>query len=312
MSRYTLKDMAIQVIKDEGRPLSSQEIWDIAKEKEYDKKGNFIGKTPWVTISAKINIDIKENKRTKFVLINSKPKKFFLKELASEEDFKAITERELEKEDNIKEFGFTERQLHPLLTYYAYTYLNIYTKTIYHEKSSKDKYSQWLHPDIIGVSFSIDEWDERVINLSKEVGRLSIKIYSFELKKELGFHNLRESYFQAVSNSSWANEGYLVAAEISTDEEFVAELKRLTSFFGIGIIKLDIKNPDDSEIIFPAKIKNDLDWETLNKLTQQNPNVQELIQRILKDSRINEIKKDGYDKVFETEKLVSMLSKKEQ
>lgn len=63
--------------------------------------------------------------------------------------------------------------------------------------------------------------------------------------------------------------------------------------------------------MFPAKIKTDLDQETLNKLTQQNPNVQELIQRILKDSRINEIKKDGYDKVFETEKLVSMLSKKE-
>jgi hypothetical protein len=33
------------------------------------------------------------------------------------------------------------------------------------------------------------------------------------MKKELNFSNLRESYFQAVSNSSWANEGYLVTAE---------------------------------------------------------------------------------------------------
>lgn len=308
MSRYTLKDMAIQVIREERRPLSSQEIWDIAKQKGYDKKGNFVGKTPWVTISAKLNVDIMDNKRTKIVVINSKPKKFFLKELASQEDLKVITEKELDKVENFKELGFTERQLHPFLTYYAYTYLKVYTKTIYHEKSSKDKYSQWLHPDIIGAYFLIDEWDERVLSLSKEIGRLPIKIFSFELKKELGFHNLRESYFQAVSNSSWANEGYLVAAEINTDDEFMAELKRLTSFFGIGIIKLDIKNPDDSEIVFPAKFKNDLDWETLNKLTQQNPNVRELIQRILKDSQINEIRKEGYDKVLDAEKLVSIVN----
>jgi uncharacterized protein len=31
--------------------------------------------------------------------------------------------------------------------------------------------------------------------------------------------NLREVFFQAVSNSSWANEGYLEAAEIDTANE---------------------------------------------------------------------------------------------
>jgi hypothetical protein len=45
------------------------------------------------------------------------------------------------------------------------------------------------------------------------------------LKKDLNFSNLRESYFQAVSNFSWANEGYLVAVEIDTDKEFMEPIK---------------------------------------------------------------------------------------
>ena len=65
----------------------------------------------------------------------------------------------------------------------------------------------------------------------------------WSLKKRLSFSNLREAFFQAVSNSSWANEGYLVAADISTDEDFQAELHRLSASFGIAIIQLDIEQP---------------------------------------------------------------------
>ena len=35
----------------------------------------------------------------------------------------------------------------------------------------------------------------------------SVKIFSFELKKDLNFANLRQYYFQAVSNLSLANGG---------------------------------------------------------------------------------------------------------
>jgi hypothetical protein len=42
------------------------------------------------------------------------------------------------------------------------------------------------------------------------------------MKKNLNFTNLREYYFQAVSNSSWANEGYIVALDIDEDESFLA------------------------------------------------------------------------------------------
>ena len=62
------------------------------------------------------------------------------------------------------------------------------------------------------------------------------------MKKTLNFTNLREYYFQAVSNSSWANEGYIVALDIDEDDSFLAELKRLNNAFGIGVIKLNAEN----------------------------------------------------------------------
>ncbi len=62
------------------------------------------------------------------------------------------------------------------------------------------------------------------------------------MKKTLNFTNLREYYFQAVSNSSWANEGYIVALDIDEDDSFFAELKRLNNAFGIGVIKLNAEN----------------------------------------------------------------------
>jgi hypothetical protein len=75
-------------------------------------------------------------------------------------------------------------------------------------------------------------------------------VFSFELKKSLSFGNLREAFFQAVSNSSWANEGYLVAAEISQDEDFLSELRRLSSSFGIGVVQL--ADSDESGHLFQS------------------------------------------------------------
>lgn len=37
----------------------------------------------------------------------------------------------------IKTHSYTERDLHKVLTYYAYSYMKIYIKTIYHEKSRR-------------------------------------------------------------------------------------------------------------------------------------------------------------------------------
>lgn len=309
MSRFTLKGLAEKILNEERKPLTVEDIWDIAKNKKYDALGNFTGKTPWRSIGAQIYVDIRDNPKSPFVKIDSKPRKFFLKTLVSESELIEIEQKEKGKIEEPKKVKYTERDIHPFLTYFAYTYMNIYSKTIYHEKSRRKQYSQWLHPDIVSVYFPIEDWNEEVLDFSKELSTSSMKLYSFELKKEIGFHNLRESFFQAVSNSSWANEGYLVSANEIQDDELLSELKRLSTSFGIGIIKLDIDDPDASEIIFPAKSKRNLDWDTVNKLANENPDFRDFVKRIKIDNSSKEIRKEKYDSVYEAEELVKMIKK---
>jgi len=301
MNKITFLELAMKVLREENKPLTVEEIWEIGQKKDYGVATK--GKTPWRTIGAQIYIDIRDNKESPFTKIDSRPRKFFLKELASDEDLRKIEEKEKTKEEIPTETKYKERELHKFLTYFAYTYLRIYTKTIYHEKSSKKSYTQWLHPDLVGVYFPIDEWKDEVIDFAREVGTKLIKLYSFEMKKELTFSTLRESFFQTVSNSSWANEGYLVAAKISQDDDFISELKRLSIAFGIGIIKIDIEDPNSSEVLFPAKFKSELDWDTINKLSIENPDFNKFIKRIKIDISSKEVKKEKYDKVNDTDKL---------
>ncbi|GAA7865596.1 hypothetical protein HpMS191_02650 [Helicobacter pylori] len=98
-------------------------------------------------------------------------------------------------------------------------------------------------------------------------GQKRHKIFSFELKKEISLSNLKESYFQAVSNSTWANEGYLVVFGIEV--EVLGELRRLNQSFGIGVIKLE-SEISNSEILLPAK-EREIDIPTLNMLIEQSP-----------------------------------------
>jgi uncharacterized protein len=306
MEKLTFNELAIKVLNETSRPMTDKEIWDYAQQQGYDILVGTKGITPWKTIGAKIYVEIRDNANTPFKKIDSKPKRFFLKEL---EENTTIKKEEIKIEPSPKKYDFHERDLHPYLTYFVNTYLNVYTKTILHEKSSKRSYSQWLHPDLVGINFPIGQWETEVLDFGITIGSQLLKLYSFEMKKELTFSNIREAYFQAVSNSSWANEGYLVTSSILDDEEFSTELKRLTSAFGIGIIKIDIDNVDDSTLLFPAKPKSEIDWETVNKLSKENPDFRGFIVRIKNDMNSKEIRKEKYDKIYLTEQLAEKLKR---
>ncbi|GAB6283704.1 MAG: hypothetical protein STSR0008_24970 [Ignavibacterium sp.] len=47
-------------------------------------------------------------------------------------------------------------------------------------------------------------------------------------------------------------------------------MERLKTSFGVGIIQLDLDDIDSSKVLFAAKVKPNLDWETMNKLCEQN------------------------------------------
>lgn len=246
----------------------------------------------------------KDDIKSKFAKTDSRPKKFYLKSMAATIDLEDYTLPEDIIVDKKKKFNFLEKDLHKYLSYFTYYHLNCYTKTIKHNISSKKEFGEWVHPDMVGCYFRMEDWKKEVYDFSNSIGVRGIVIYSFELKRELSFSNLRESFFQCVSNSSWANESYLVAARISENDDFMEELSRLATSFGIGVIELNVEDPDSSEIIIPAKYKQDLDFETINKLAM-NSDFKEFLETVKIDLTSKKIHKKEYDLVENIENLNS-------
>lgn len=203
-----------------------------------------------------------------------------------------------------------ERELHPFLVIYLAKKMNIYTKTIFHEVSTKTGRgkSEWLHPDIVGFDLPVRNWSEKVLELCGNFTINRATLYSFELKKSITLETLREQFFQAVSNSSWANEGYLVGVDIDTNnQELMQEINRLSSAFNIGIIKLNLLDVYSSEVIVPAKKKDKLDGETMNKLFDINKDFREFVKIVLDSIKINQIVHHGLDNVLPADKLKKIV-----
>lgn len=298
----TFLELAERVLIEEKRPLTANEIWISATEKGYEKQLNSEGKTPWATLGAQIYVNAKDNPKSLFAQTDSRPKRFYLKSQKDQIDFSEILLTKVTKEPKKKRFNYLEKDLHSYLTYYVYYHLRCYTKTINHSQSTKKEFGEWVHPDIVGCYFPIDDWKQEVYELSSSIGNTSIRLFSFELKRELSFGNLRECFFQTVSNSSWANESYLVAAEVSDEQDFRDELSRLSTSFGIGVIKLNLDDPHSSEIVFPAKYREALDWETINKLAM-NSDFKEFISTVKIDVTSKKIHKKEYDPVLDIDVL---------
>lgn len=177
------------------------------------------------------------------------------------------TDSDLVKSTDSKK-SYNERDLHTLLATYLKSH-DIISKTIFHEKSSskKDKNQKWVHPDMVGIAFlKLENSNSQALQWTVNRND-TFKINSYELKKEINTdYELKESFFQAVSNSSWANHGFLVAFYIN--ESLHDEIKRLSQAFGIGVIELK-SNPFESQLLFPSAYK-ELDFKTIDKLCKIN------------------------------------------
>jgi len=307
MKQLTFLELAEKIIGEQQKPMTVDEIWKTAVEKEYDKLLLTKGKTPWATLGARLFVMVRDDKDSPFVKIGARPARFALKGQTKIIDQESLAKIEIIQPTSQKESGYDEKDLHPFLAYYANSFLGAHTKTINHQKSEKKAFGEWIHPDMVGCYFPLKEWQTEVFDLSQTIGGVPIKLFSFELKKKLGFANLREAFFQTVSNSSWANEGYLVAAEISSDTDFVEELRRLSSSFGIGVIHLDISDPGASSVLFQPKTKETIDWETVNKLAAMNKEVRNFLKRVKNDFVNKEIIREQYDVVLEVESLVKTI-----
>lgn len=304
---YTFLDFAKDVLKNSQKPLTFMEIWKVGIEKGLDKNiVNNTSKTPWQTLGVRLYTDIKREDSI-FYVYSKKPTLFWLKDKKFIES-KLLDSINLDTKDTQKD-KFNERDLHPLLVKFANTEFNAYCKTIYHEKSKrsiggKDK---WIHPDIVGVHFAfMDDYRPETLEIMKGVEN-EFELFSFELKIRLDWSNYKESYFQAVSNSSWANQGYLVIFE-KIDDELLKELGRLNNSFGIGVI--DLSNEIDKVVL--ESEEREIDFETLDMLVEKNENFKEFIQAVNKDKNSDKhrIGLRFYDKVLDDEAMEKHIKEK--
>jgi len=305
---YYFSDLCKDVLQSSNKPLSADEIWEKAKELKLDEKIGTIGKTPEASIAARLYTDIKEEgDKSIFEQVSRRPAKFYLRAKSNK-----IEGNETYEEEH-KKLKFNERDLHQLLTNYldSAPHFKCRVKTIHHEISKRKTQgaNEWLHPDLVGVYFPFDDYLNETRDLQESLNVNSVRLFAFEMKINLDFSNLRSYFFQAVSNSSWANEGYLVCLKMSTDSDFLNELQRLSNSFGIGVIKLNLQNVEDTEILFSAKFKDNLDWDTVNRLAEDNNDFKEFVVDLKNDIKVRNIR-GHYDEILKEDDFKKYVTEK--
>jgi len=212
-------------------------------------------------------------------------------------DDKSLPVVEKGQKNNSKEL--MEGDLYSLLIEYLSSNLNLYCRRV-DEKRSKNSYgaggNSWLHPDIVAMEVLDREWHELVRECVKGSNSQNVRLWSFEVKRLLDNSNVRKSFFQAVSNSSWANEGYLVTAEIS-NSRVEKELRMLSTLHGIGVILLNPKEPKRSEIFLPAKSKIDIDWESVNRILIENSDFRDYIELVSTYYQTGRVRKSDWNRI---------------
>ncbi len=327
----TYIELGKKVLEQAGKPLSVKEIFEKACEMGLDKECND-GKILSHSLGSQLGEhNIKEEDKQFYVARKERGAFFYWlksreREFPPQETSNAEDDEQSECSGTAKKqkISFHERDLHPLLMKFldGDPKFRLRCKTIYHEKCKKDKKGkcEWNYPDIVGVYFPynkyspFDKYDGEILKFLHHTGQKKHKLFSFELKVNLELTNLKESYFQAVSNSSWANEGYLVVKSIDKKDEkdVLDELRRLNQSFGIGVIKLE-SEISNSKILLPAR-EREIDIPTLNMLVEQSPvDFKPFITDIntqIEKGLDTPIEMKSFDKVFNDEEMQKYIKDK--
>lgn len=275
----TLKEAVLKSLEDINDITNYLAVLNHIVDKNYYDFG--VAKTPGSTISAVLGAFIRNgDTRVKRIKQGGGTYSYYLtknEQNISIEILSGEIETEILKPAKInKSKTYDERDLHKLLSSYLKN-TDTYSKTIFHEQSNgKDSNQIWTHPDMVGIKF-LNLQTKVSQNFLKSINRVdTFKISSYELKREINSDSeLKKAFFQAVSNSSWANYGYLVAFEFS--DSLNEEMARLSQSFGIGIIELNA-NPYQSKVLYPSVYRN-LDFKTIDKLCKMNKEFEKFIEQ---------------------------------
>lgn len=175
-----------------------------------------------------------------------------------------------------------ERDLYPMLVQFAAAEFGATAYRIDEGTASNRRGpggNKWLYPDVVALEALTVGLNKEVVEAVRQSGERRARLWSFEAKRLLNRSNVREAYFQAVSNSSWASFGYLVAAEIE-GAETLKEIQMLYSVHGIGLIELDINSPTESNVRIPARERMTIEWSMCSRLADENKDFQNYIRKV--------------------------------
>ena len=191
-----------------------------------------------------------------------------------------------------------EHELYDKLSEYLWEEWGLYSKRIDETKSSNRVArggNKWLYPDIVAMEDLTKDWSNQIKQLVEVRKDKTNRLWSFEVKILLNRANVREYFSQALSNSAWANFGYLVAMEISGDDETMKEYRMLHGLHGIGLIRINPKEPAESEIIVYARERRDVDWTTCSRLANENSDFSWFVKSLLSFQKSGEAPAKGWD-----------------
>lgn len=125
------------------------------------------------------------------------------------------------------------------------------------------------------------KWSKLIKDCAKYYLGKQARLWSFEVKKKINRGNVRESFFQALSNSSWAHYGYLVAPRLDDPGgDTKHELEMLCTRHGIGFILLNVEFPEESKKLIPAKERTEIDWNMANRLAEENEDFETYLTKV--------------------------------
>jgi uncharacterized protein len=139
--------------------------------------------------------------------------------------------------------------------------------------------NKWLYPDIVALEALASGFNKEVADALRHSGERRARLWSFEVKRLLNRSNVRESYFQAVSNSSWSSFGYLVASEIEGSDT-LKEIQMLYAVHGIGLIEIDMESPTESVVRIPARERLSIEWSMCSRLANENKDFQIYMKKV--------------------------------
>jgi len=235
-------------------------------------------------------------------MTEGRPRRYYYSQLSDSDEVAAVESEGATLAADARALKLDEHALYPLLSQYLWDEFGVFSKRIDEKRSSNKRGpngNRWLYPDVVGMEDLGAEWHQEVRDCVNQYSDKRTTLWSFEAKLLINRSNVRECFFQAVSNSSWANFGYLVSAEIGGTDT-LKELRMLFAAHGIGFIKLDVDNPADSQVLIPARERDEIDWDMANRLATENRDFLEYVKLVKQFYQTGEARPADWD-VPETE-----------